>query len=211
MSTAYHEAFHRVQYNVLSEKDMNVLNSTWGRLKMGNLDDARPKKLLETQAVAFQRYAEMRARGIENPNEWLIKKALKDVGVPEGSFKGKALTVLLNTWETIIDSLERVNNLVRGNGYRTAYDLFDDAFSGKLKDRRKWVRLENSMAELQFKRLDKFNEPIDVEAGNFLDVIERSETLEDWRNNAAFALKRNQEFYADEIEALKTQAMAGGC
>ena len=105
--------------------------------------------------------------------------------------------------------LERVNNLARGNGFRTVYDLFDDVYSGKLKDRRKWVQLQNAMADIEVAQLEA---GLKTEVSEeFMSAVVRSETLEDWRNNAAFALKRNQQFYAKEIEALKTQAMAGGC
>ena len=210
LSTAYHEAFHRLQYQVLSKKDMNVLNSFFGRLKLGNLDDMRPKKLLETQAVAFQNYAEIRSRGIQ-PNEALIKQAFIKAGIAPGSLTGKALKVLLNTWETIVDTLEKVNNLARGNGYRTVYDLFDDAFSGKLKDRRKWVKLQNDAAELDMVDYEYGRTPYRTSDKEMTQAKGRAYTLLGWRNNAEHVLKRNQEFFASEIESLKKQARSGGC
>ena len=61
MSTAYHEAWHRVQFRLLSEKDMNILDSAWGRAKIARFDDDRPKLFIESQAVAFQNYAQLRS------------------------------------------------------------------------------------------------------------------------------------------------------
>ena len=166
MSTAYHEAWHRVQFRLLSEKDMNILDSAWGRAKLARLDDNRPKLMIESQAVAFQNYAELRSAygGSKLPKDEAIEVTLrrldrefplKDGRLWKDTIRGKALRVLSDAFEAVADTIDRLRNLASGNGYRTVYDLFEDAYQGRLSGKRKNVNYEAELATILEEKFNK--------------------------------------------------------
>jgi hypothetical protein len=146
--TAFHEAFHRVQYNFLTEKELKALNSFWSQLKLSiaaspEMEAARKRGgsvvLIEQQAIAFQKFAYARKEGLD-PIAFMG-------GATEGQLKGykgmekmpraeklamDALNTGVRILDTLLDFTEKANNYIRGRGWTSINSIFEQAYSGEL-------------------------------------------------------------------------------
>lgn len=157
--TGFHEAFHRVQHNFLATEELKALNSFWGQLRV--FAGAKPKivraakegrkiALIEQQAIAFEKYAYARSKGIEpipyilGVDEQELAMGLAATGKDADGFptlreiKGAeklsidVLTKGLNVLDTLLDFVEKSNNYLRGRGWTSTKSIFDQAYSGEL-------------------------------------------------------------------------------
>lgn len=146
--TAFHEAFHRVQYNFLTEEELKALNSFWSQLKLSiaaspEMKAARKRGgsvvLIEQQAIAFQKFAYARKEGLD-PIAFMG-------GATEGQLKGykgmekmpraeklamDALNTGVRILDTLLDFTEKANNYIRGRGWTSINSIFEQAYSGEL-------------------------------------------------------------------------------
>lgn len=124
LQTAFHEAFHRVQFNFLTEQELKALNSFYGQMKLmvGAGDRKKYPALIEQQAIAFQRFAWARENGVD-PAAYLLTGKTEMNPVVEAGFK---------VFDTLLDFLEKVNNVFRGRGWTSTKSIFDQAYEGNL-------------------------------------------------------------------------------
>lgn len=160
--TAFHEAFHRVQFNFLTEQELKALNSFWSQMKLGlgassaikaAAKRGRKVSLIEQQAVAFQRYAYAKKEGIDvlgymggAPEAELFgtrKAGVDDKGRPiyrDATGKEQLVTDVmlkgLNILDTLLDFIEKTNNFFRGRGWTSIKSIFEQAYSGELAQTR---------------------------------------------------------------------------
>lgn len=137
LETAFHEAFHRVQINFLTEKELKALNSFYGQMKLavGTGPLQTTPTLIEQQARAFQRFAWARENGVD-PAAYLLTGKTQMNPVVEAGFK---------VFDTLLDFLEKVNNVFRGRGWTSIKSIFDQAYEGNLARTRQ--DLGNAYAE----------------------------------------------------------------
>lgn len=155
--TAFHEAFHRVQFNFLTASELKALNSFWSQLKLSIAADDRIKAaagegrkvaLIEQQAVAFQKYAYARKEGLD-PIAFMTGateselRGYRNAGFTGGDFKIErietgeklamdAIGAGLRIFDTLLSFIESANNFIRGRGWTSINSIFDQAYSGKL-------------------------------------------------------------------------------
>ena len=137
--TAFHEAFHRVQFNFLKPEELRVFNSFIGKFKLDigalpettkNLEAGREDLLpIEKAAVAFQMYAWARKNNLD-PVQALLGANRKELEASSGLLKA-AFAVM----DTLYDFVERVGNAFKGRGLISVKSIFEDAYSGKLAKR----------------------------------------------------------------------------
>lgn len=145
---SFHEAFHRVQFNFLTENELKALNSFWAQMKLGLADGSKSnRKLIEQQAVAFQKYAYARKEGID-PVAYMAgatEQELMGYRPTEGGVEmikgGEKLamdvtTKGLNVFDTLLDFIEKSNNYLRGRGWTSVKSIFEQAYSGDLAQTR---------------------------------------------------------------------------
>lgn len=125
--TAGHEAWHHVKETLASPAEKKLLASPAEQARMRKYaapewglepGDARMEKLdpREVEAFAFQRYRREQEEGKPEPGSGLhmaVKKLFK----------------------RILDVLHKVRNVLRGLGYKSYEDVFEDARSGGIAER----------------------------------------------------------------------------
>lgn len=122
LSAAHHEAFHRLQMRFLTPKEMRILANSEGALRKLAARDVRgdlrtqildgTTPMVEVEAIAFG-------------NWWkYMDEYIVDINHPWAK-----------PFQRIRQFLERVSNLIRGGGFKTWSDVFDEAFEGDIAKR----------------------------------------------------------------------------
>ena len=139
---AFHEAFHRVQFNFLKPEELRVFNQYLAEIKLdfgsmaertANAREGRPDLLpIEKAAISFQIYAWARKNNLD-PRKALLGSTREELGekgiVP--ALESAALAVM----DTLLDFVERVGNAFNKRGFISIKSIFEDAYSGKLAKR----------------------------------------------------------------------------
>jgi hypothetical protein len=140
--TAYHEAFHRVQFNFLKPEEIKVFNQYLAEIKLDfgstaerttNRREGRPDLLpIEKAAVSFQIYAWARKNNLD-PRKALLGYTREELGKKGivSALESAALAVM----DTLYDFVERVGNAFNDRGFISIKSIFEDAYSGKLAKR----------------------------------------------------------------------------
>ena len=220
-STMFHESWHRIQRGYLKPKELKVLDNVFAQRDLANyaaLPGGKNIKQVEVQAVAFQNYAAIRDRG-ETRMDLIRDAVVAELETAFPGFKGwqkkltvKTLTAIAEGWERIRGFASRAKNLIDGNGYQNVYDLFEQAYDGKLTQGRRFEDATRTidevlgMTEAQFKDLAATGKIKEVDA-NFDSAVERDKYFRKWRGKANTALNSID----TEIAALKKLATEGGC
>ena len=206
LSTAHHEAFHRIQWGLMNSGEMKAMETVFGQTRIedysGMARGGESPATIERMAVAYQRYAELRMQGFDNPYDELIRSSLTqylDAQLPQAgkswndSLKGKVAVKVFSAFERAREVLERFSNLIKGNGFTSADDFFRRAYEGELARKR------------EFNHALEMVTPDQVERVQFLDLWYRD-------NNRAQGFLNTKTAELDaQIAALKTQALSGGC
>ena len=220
-----HESWHRIQAGYLTPKESKVLSNVFGKqdleffgMPFKNDWGVQP---IEIQALAFQRYFTMKEQGLSRVDLLRdgIAEALDKQFPRKGgrSWRGKltvdALAVLAEGWERIIAFYNRSMNFIEGNGFRNVYDLFEDAYQGRLTAERKMESfLQVTREAEQVMRLDRdvFDEFM-ANNPDFEERVTRASIRQDywdlWKGKANKSIAKID----SDIAALKQQAIAGGC
>ena len=144
--TAFHEAFHRLQFNYLRENELKALNSVWSQLKLAVGDGTTRRTLIEQQAVAFQKYAYARKQGLD-PVAYLsgmresTQRGFKfdgdDVKLLTGLEKVGRDTAItaVNILDGMMDFIEKAGNYFQGRGWTSIRSIFDQAYTGEIARR----------------------------------------------------------------------------
>jgi hypothetical protein len=132
VEVAFHEAFHRIQFMALGAKDMKVLDGAIARLKVDLGARIDGIAYIESQAVAFQRYARARHTG-EDPIAALAGADLLSLGRLPTNVEKIAVKVIA-AFDKIADFVERSINAIRGNGFESVQGIFERAFRGSLSE-----------------------------------------------------------------------------
>ena len=217
----FHESWHRIQRGYLKPKELKVLDNVFAQRDLANyaaLPGGKNIKQVEVQAVAFQNYAAIRDRG-ETRMDLIRDAVVAELETAFPGFKGwqkkltvKTLTAIAEGWERIRGFASRAKNLIDGNGYQNVYDLFEQAYDGKLTQGRRFEDATRTidevlgMTEAQFKDLAATGKIKEVDA-NFDSAVERDKYFRKWRGKANTALNSID----TEIAALKKLATEGGC
>lgn len=140
--TAFHEAFHRIQFNFLRPEELKVFNQYLAEIKLdfgsmaereANALAGRPDLLpIEKAAVAFQIYAWARKNNLD-PRKALLGYTRKELG--EKGIVSALESAALAVMDTLYDFIERVGNAFNGRGFISIKSIFEDAYSGKLAKR----------------------------------------------------------------------------
>lgn len=143
LQTAFHEAWHRVQFNFLTSKELRALNSMYAQLRMAAPKLPKGVKLVEQQAVAFQRYAYAKKEGLPiAPYLMGVKeeelRGLRDREPIPGMERAgmKAVTAGIQVFDALADFVEKANNFIRNRGWTSTRSIFEQAYSGKLAQTR---------------------------------------------------------------------------
>lgn len=131
---AFHESFHRLQYMAFGDKEAAVLNSAWARIKtavganhvMGAPRSGKPIAYSETQAAAFQRYAEARRNG-QDPVVAMLGGYEAKTPVVE-----KALIRVVAAFDRIADIVEKLVNRFTLGTFDSTRGIFEKARRGAL-------------------------------------------------------------------------------
>ena len=205
METTYHESFHRIQYTLLTLKSMEIFDSAFGKIRvndLANMRSAATKATIEKQAYAFQVYASNKAAGIDVFQERIRAEVIDamDEAFPrndgkswEGTFRGEVAALIFQGFDKVLELLERVNNGIRGRGFESVQSLYEKAFSGELAKTRALDYAAELVTPNQKARIAKLSE---------------------WKANNQKAVSEISQMAAsidEQINALKSQAMAGGC
>ena len=133
MPTAYHEAFHRLQYLSLGPKEAKVLDNTWARMKVAigsnHVSGSKSGAAIayaESQAVAFQRYAWARRNG-QDPI-----RAMLGGYEPNADRLTKAVTTIISAFDRIFDVFEKLYNLAANGTFDSTRGIYERARSGSL-------------------------------------------------------------------------------
>ena len=140
--TAYHEAFHRVQFNFLKPEELRVFNQYLAEIKLdlGSIADrtanaraGRPDLLpIEKAAVSFQIYAWARKNNLD-PRKALLGYTREELG--EKGIVSTLESAALAVMDTLFDFIEKVGNAFNDRGFISIKSIFEDAYSGKLAKR----------------------------------------------------------------------------
>jgi hypothetical protein len=140
LKTAFHEAFHRIQFSLLTKQEMKVMDSLNSSLRTLVRNQAagvnKNVAAIEHQAVAFAEYAAARQAG-QDPLLRLLgyyDKATKPVQ--------QAIAQAISVFDKIWNVIERTNNWARGRGYQSVTDLFEQVYLGKIGQREPDFALE---------------------------------------------------------------------
>jgi hypothetical protein len=220
-TTMFHESWHRIQRGYLKPKELKVLDNVFAQRDLANyaaLPGGKNIKQVEVQAVAFQNYAAIRDRG-ETRMDLIRDAVVAELETAFPGFKGwqkkltvKTLTAIAEGWERIRGFASRAKNLIDGNGYQNVYDLFEQAYDGKLTQGRRFEDATRTidealgMTEAQIEDLVVTGKIKEVDA-NFDAAIERDKYFRKWRGKANNVLNSID----TEIAALKKLATEGGC
>lgn len=129
--TAYHEAFHRIQYLSLGPKEVAVLNSNWARIKIGigsNHTGKTPIAYAESQAVAFMRYAGGKRNG-QDPIRAMLGGYEFDASATQ-----KNVSYVISAFDRILDVFEKLYNLASKGTFDSTRAIFERARQGALAD-----------------------------------------------------------------------------
>jgi hypothetical protein len=129
--TAYHEAFHRIQYLSLGPKEVAVLNSNWARIKIGigsNHTGKTPIAYAESQAVAFMRYAGGKRNG-QDPIRAMLGGYEIDTSTTQ-----KNVSYVISAFDRILDVFEKLYNLASKGTFDSTRAIFERARQGALAD-----------------------------------------------------------------------------
>ena len=137
--SAFHEAFHRVQFNFLKPEEIRVFNQFLAgfKLDIGSMADrtanARAGRAdlmpIEKAAVSFQTYAWARKNNLD-PVQALLGSTRAELEASSG-----LQTAAFAVMDTLYDFIERVGNAFQGRGFISIKSIFEDAYSGKLAKR----------------------------------------------------------------------------
>jgi hypothetical protein len=131
---AFHESFHRLQYLALGTKEAKVMDSLWSRMKVaiasnhvdGSPNTGKPIAYSESQAVAFQRYAEARRNG-KDP-----VVALLGGYEPDAPLAQKAVARIVSAFDRVADLAEKLFNRLALGTFDSTKGIFERARRGAL-------------------------------------------------------------------------------
>jgi hypothetical protein len=206
ISTAYHESFHRIQFALMTQADMDVFDSVFGKIRVENYAGTRREiATIERQALAFQTFADAKANGLTTAADararirYEVIDAL-DEQFPrkngeswEGTLTERVTSTIFQAFDRLLEFVERVNNGIRGRGFTSVEDFFEKAYAGDIAKKR---ALDFALEEIT------------------PDQKARVERLRTWTNDNQTALSDIGQAVAGidvQINALKAQAIAGGC
>jgi hypothetical protein len=206
ISTAYHESFHRIQFALMTQADMDVFDSVFGKIRVENYAGTRREiATIERQALAFQTFADAKANGLTTAADtrarirYEVIDAL-DEQFPrkngeswEGTLTERVTSTIFQAFDRLLEFVERVNNGIRGRGFTSVEDFFEKAYAGDIAKKR---ALDFALEEIT------------------PDQKARVERLRTWTNDNQTALSDIGQAVAgidEQINALKAQAIAGGC
>ena len=205
VETVVHESWHRIQYTLLTLKDMEIFDSVFGKIRINDLASMRSangKASIEKQAYAAQVVAAYKAQGLDASMEGvrigLVEAMddqfpLKDGRSWGNTLRGEVGIRVIQGIYKVMDLIERVNNGIRGRGFETVQSMFEKAYSGELAKTRAWDSVAQLTTPDQKARLAK---------------------LEEWRKDNRKGISEINQMVAsidEQINALKSQAMKGGC
>ena len=132
--SAFHESFHRLQYLALGEKEAKILDSDWARIKVavgsnhitGSPSTGRPIAYSESQAVAFQHYAEARREG-KDP-----VVAMLGGYEPSTPTIQKAIIRVVAAFDRVADIIEKLFNRFANGTLDSTRGIFERARRGDL-------------------------------------------------------------------------------
>jgi hypothetical protein len=205
METTFHESWHRIQYTLLTLKDMKIFESAFAEDRVNDLAGMRGaanRATIEKQAFAFQVYADAKARGVDVFQDGIRTEVINalDESLPrkdgkswEGTIRGEVAARIFQGFDKVLDLIERVNNGIRGRGFESVQSIYEKAYSGKLAKTRALDYAVEFITPDQKARLRK---------------------LEEWKKDNGKAVSEISQMAAsidEQINALKKQAMEGGC
>ena len=220
-----HESWHRIQAGYLTPKQSKVLNSVFGKQDLNVLTDFNPYQLrtvqpIEIQATAFQKFYTMRETGVarmdqlrDGITEMLDQQFPKKRGSWKKSLTVEALTVIAEGWERILQFRNRAMNYIEGNGFQNVYDIFEEAYQGRLTAGRKMESFAQVLREAEripdmspeeFGRWVKENPDFERK---YIDAGVRRDYWKLWEGKANKTIAKLD----SDIAALKQQAIDGGC
>lgn len=131
---AFHESFHRLQYLALGEKEAKVLDSLWSRVKVaiganhvtGSPSTGKPIAYSESQAVAFQRYAEAKRNG-QDPVVAMLGGYDPDTPIIQ-----KAVIQAVALFDRIAEFVEKLFNRFALGTFDSTRSIFERARRGAL-------------------------------------------------------------------------------
>ena len=168
--TAFHESFHRVQFNFLKPGELRAFNQYLAELKIDRaaakkIEEAGPKgrevKPLEKAAIAFQKYAWARYNNLD-PGKALREATPYTKGFTRAQLNEKGIAPAIESaglavMDTLYDFLEKVSNVFNRNGFVSIKSIFEDAYNGKLAKRGELgnaVAVANRDVNPDFERFD---------------------------------------------------------
>lgn len=229
--TAYHEAFHRIQWVALGENEARVLDSAWARLKIaigsGHLLDSAKIAYGESMPVAVQRYATARKAG-SDPVQYMLGRAYQKA---DNRLWDLALKFFSGV-DSVLDFAEKVYNSAAGNGFISTRSIFEDFYQGNLiakydysaaplktVDKDGWFQQTwNRKAIEKFDKYTALSSTLrEADGGKLKGVSKRALQLAEegspdqaLREATDYAQRRLADIDS-EIEAIKQRAIKEGC
>ena len=221
-STMHHEAWHRIQAGYLTPKQLKVMDNAFGKQDIeffSRLRFSGKVQPIEIQARAFENYSLMRDAGRTRRDVLraeMIDYLDSEFKLPRGSWKNRitaeAFSVIDEAWFRIYNFAQRANNLIEGNGFTAVYDLFEQAYDGRLAANKKFEGFYQTLSELEDMTDLQFTELAESDRWPAFDekvkaAVDRKFYWNKWKGRSAKAVSAID----NQIAALKQQAINGGC
>ena len=226
MPTAYHEAFHRLQYLSIGPKEAKVLDNAWARAKVAigsnhvtGAKSGAPIAYAESQAVAFQRYAWARRNG-QDPVRAMLGGYELDADGPT-----KAVATVISAFDRIFDVFEKLYNLVANGTFDSTRGIFERARSGALGAEQfafeqpgaGFERMEASPGELGWRRASWDGRPVGAGSNTMSSMLsegrlvdELNQALGDTDPKTGFPRGLSRAAVREAIEGRPGKALAEG-
>ena len=206
VTTSWHEAYHRVQFGLLTKEELRIFDTAFGRVRVDDYSGLADTAVasIERQARAFEKFAQLKQQGGDTYSKLLFeelgRQLDRDVPLADGSSwllerprTLKLLSGIVSAMDKVIQMVERVRNFGRGYGFKTVDDIFSDVYSGRIAKRREFDAAIDLFTDDQVERFAMLDIFATDNVGLAADL-----------GNQARALDA-------QIESLKNQAIAGGC
>ena len=224
-STMFHEAWHRIQGGLMTPAQRRVMDAAFGRQDLeffSQIDFGGKVQPIEIQARAFQNFGTMMDSGLDRVDiRYRMMMAKLDEQFPglSGKRGGWAKKITAKMYQKIDQAFYgiyqfavRSKNYIDGNGFQSVYDIFKEAYDGRMAANQKyenWYKVyqekvigftDTEFNALEGKAWDEYAEQVE-------NMVDRQYFWEKWSGEANKAMKAID----TRINSLKQRALQEGC
>ena len=223
-STMYHESWHRIQGGYMTAAQRRVMDAAFGKQDLEFFSQMKTDgkvQPIEIQARAFENFGTMMEAGLDRIDiryAFMIQKL--DEQFPGLSRKnrgwGRQITAQMyaqidRAFYALYQFAQRAKNYIDGNGFQSVYDIFKEAYDGRMAATQKYenwwqtMREGDSMTSAEFEALE--GDAWTAYAERVESAVDRAFFWDKWSGAANKVVKGID----TQIASLKKQAIMEGC